>query len=63
VTTLWARDPARGWHRLAPTSFPAEEVLHDLVATAPETWRFGSSSRSYAAIGVSDVVGPGLRGS
>ena len=34
MTAIWQNDGS-GWHLLAPTSFPNEAKLHDLVAEAP----------------------------
>ena len=35
MTAIWQND-GTGWHLLAPTGFPDERTLHDLVEETPQ---------------------------
>jgi hypothetical protein len=57
MTAIWHNDGA-GWQLLAPTGFPAEAALHDLVEQAPQLLPLAGSPR-LVVVGREVVLGSG----
>lgn len=45
MTSIWRRDDERGWRLMAPSDFPDEASLHDLVEEAPHMLPLSGSPR------------------
>ncbi|HEY8598851.1 MAG TPA: hypothetical protein VIL85_10505, partial [Thermomicrobiales bacterium] len=57
MTAIW-HDDGQGWRALAPTGFPAEAALHDLVERAPQLLPLSGSPR-LVVVGREVVLGSG----
>jgi hypothetical protein len=57
LTAIW-HDDGRGWRALAPTGYPAEAALHDLVEGAPQLLPLAGSPR-LSVVGREVILGSG----
>jgi RecB family endonuclease NucS len=58
VAAIWGTGIGGGWHPLAPSAYPSEQALHDLVEQAPQLLPLSGSPR-LAVLGREVQVGTG----
>lgn len=60
MTAIWQND-GTGWRLLAPTGFPDEQTLHDLVEETPQILPLAGNPR-LVVVGEEVLVGNGYAG-